>query len=141
MPWSTGTAVWGAGGFVFPAGVGGGAAEAYDEKYTLEGVPIGQQAKEALGKIKKNLEEFDTSLENITHVWYYIVGTDWPDGVYSHPRCQEAWQAIDEFWRENAPSLAHNKDPLPNTLIACTGLGRKNQLIEILVIAALPPLT
>ena len=141
MPWGEGTVVWGAGGFAFLGGVGGGGPEAYKwgEDYVLD-EPIGQQAKESLEKIKTKLESYGTSLENIVHIWYYIVG-EFPDGFVAHPRFQEAFQAIDEFWKENAPSLAHDKNPLPSTVIGCTGLGRNKQLIEILAFAVLPPLT
>ena len=94
------------------------------------------QTKMALVKIKQRLEEFGTSLENICHMWWYIVGPDFPVGVQDDPKCQEAGKAVVEFWKENCPQFSRN--PAAATLIGVAGLGKKEMLVEIMVIAAIP---
>ncbi len=136
MPWSAGTAVWGAGGFVFLSGTEGRDPET-DE--VVEG--IGAQTKLALQKIKERLEDFGTSLDNICHLWYYIKGPDFPDGIENDPKWVEACKARREFWLENGcPDFVEEKTPPPGTLLGISSLGQKDMLIEITAIAALPPL-
>ena len=137
MPWSTGMAVWGAGGFVFLSGAEGIDP---DTDVVLEG--IGSQTRLALEKIKERLEEFGTSLDNICHLWYYVKGPEFPEGVHNDPKWVEASKAIDEFWLESGyPELASNRAPLPSTLLGISSLAQKEMLIEITAIAALPPLS
>lgn len=137
MPWTTGTAVWGAGGFVFLSGTEG---RDMDTDIVVEG--IAAQTKMCMQKIKDRLEEFGSSLENICHMWYHIKGPDFPDGVANDPRWIEAMKAMDEFFIENGyPDLIKAKNPLAGTLIGIPSLAKKEMLIEITAIAALPPLT
>ena len=137
MPWATGTAVWGAGGFVFLSGAEG---RDPDTDAVVEG--IAAQAKLALKKIKERLEEFGTSLDNICHIWYYIKGPEFPNGISEDPKWVEARKAIDEFWVENGyPDLVREKNPPAATLLGISSLALKDMLIEITVVAALPPLT
>lgn len=136
MTWSTGTAVWGAGGFVFLSGTEGRNPET-DE--AVEG--IAAQTKMCLVKIKERLEQFGTSLDNICHLWFYIAGPDFPDGVVNDPKWIEARKARREFWLENGcPDFVEEKNPPGSTLLGISSLARKDMLIEITVIAALPPL-
>ena len=136
MSWSTGTAVWGAGGFVFLSGTEG---RSPDTDEVVEGMAA--QTKMCLTKIKERLEEFGTSLDNICHLWYYIKGPDFPDGIQNDPKWIEASKARYEFWLENGyPDFVEDKNPPPGTLLGVSSLAKKEMLIEITAIAALPPL-
>jgi len=136
MEWSTGCAVWNMGGIVFLSG-----SEGRDPDTDIPRPGIKAQAALALEKIKTRLEEFGTSLDNILHVWYYVVGPDFPNGVQYDPKWQEACEAIEAFWVESGyPQFCHDKSPLAGTLVGVSGLGHKDMLIEIQVVAALPPL-
>jgi len=133
MPWSTGTAVRGAGGFVFLCGSEG---RDPDTDEVVSGMAA--QVKMTLTKIKDRLEEFGTSPDNICHMWYYVKGSDFPDGLENDPNWIEAQKTRAEFWIENGyPELANS---IPGTLIGVTSLAKKEMLIEITAIAALPPL-
>ena len=136
MEWTTGCAVWNMGGIVFLSG-----AEGRDPDTDIPSPDIKVQTKLALEKIKTRLEEFGTSLDNILHVWYYVVGPDFPNGVQYDQKWINACMTMDEFWTENGvPQFCGDKTPLAGTLVGITGLGRKEMLIEIQVVAALPPL-
>lgn len=136
MPWSTGMAVWGAGGFVFLSGAEG---RNPDTDVVVEGMSA--QTKLALKKIKERLEEFGTSLDNICHMWFYIKGPEFPNGVVEDPKCIEMKKAADEFWVENGyPDLVREQNPPAATLLGISSLALKDMLVEITVIAALPPL-
>ena len=131
MPWATGTAVWDAKGFVFLSG-----AEGRDPDTDVVAEGAYAQTKMALAKIKQRLEEFGTSPDNICHIWYYTVGPDFPVGVQDDPKSQERIKALQEFWKENCPQFLTN--PPASTLLGIAGLARKEMLIEIMVIAAIP---
>jgi len=134
MEWCTGCAVWNMGGIVFLSG-----AEGRDMDTDIPPASIKDQTKLAMQKIKARLEEFGTSLDNILHLWYYIVGSSFPNGVQYDSKWIAAGEALDEFWTENGfPQFCHDKSPLAGTLVGITGLGRKEMLIEIQVVAALP---
>jgi enamine deaminase RidA (YjgF/YER057c/UK114 family) len=46
---------------------------------------------------------------------------------------------MDKFWQDSGyPQFCHDKTPLAGTLLGISGLGRKEMLIEIQVVAALP---
>ena len=136
MPWSKGMAVWGAGGFVFLSGTEGIDP---DTDVVLEG--IGAQTRLALEKIKERLEEFGTSLDNICHMWIYIAGPEFPDGVVGDSRIHEFRKVRDEFWEQYCPEFRSDRKPPATTLIGVSSLARKGMQIEIMVIAALHPLT
>ena len=76
MHWTTGHAVWNMGGIVFLSG-----SEGRDPDTDIPRPGIKAQAKLALERIKARLEEFGTSLDNILHLTYYVVGPDFPNGV------------------------------------------------------------
>jgi len=135
MSWTTGTAVWGAGGFVFLSG-----SEGQIKAASIIEEGIVPQTKLTLEKIKQRLEDFGTSLDNICHLWIYLVG-QFPDGVEADPIWQESFKATDEFWEENCPDFTSYRNPPAATLIGVPALAAKGQLIEIMAIAALPPLT
>ena len=136
MPWSTGMAVWQAGGFVFLAG-----AEGRDPDTDEVPEGIGAQARIAMQKIKERLEQFGTSLDNICHIWYYVKGPDFPNGVALDPKWVEAKKAIEQFLAESGyPEMCKDKKPPATTLLGISSLALKEMLIEITVIAALPPL-
>ena len=129
--------VWDAGGFVFLSGSEG---ETKAESVIDAGVGIEAQTRLTMEKIKDRLEDFGTSLDNICHMWYYIVG-EFPKGVNANPVTQKAFKVIDEFWEEHCPQFVSHRNPPAGTLLGISGLGAEGQLIEITVIAALPPLT
>ncbi len=131
MPWARGVAVRDARGFVFLSGTEGTDP---DTGEIVEGAY--EQTRLALKKIKHNLEELGTSLENICHIWYYVAGPDFPEGVRGHPTYVERTRALKEFWEEHCPHFLIK--PPAATLLGVVALGRKERLIEILVIAAIP---
>ena len=136
MLWPTGVAVWGAGGFVFLSGTEGQTKAKWEIE---EGMAA--QTRLTLEKIKERLEQFGTSPNNICHMWIYIVGSEFPDGVGADPRWREVGKVIGDFWKENCPALRWDSNPPASTLLGISGLAAKGQLIEITVIAALPPET
>jgi len=136
MLWPTGVAVWGAGGFVFLSGTEGQTKA----KWVIE-EGMAEQTRLSLQKLKDRLEDFGTSLENICHLWIYIVAKEFPDGIGGDPNFPEATKVIGEFWQKHAPELTFKRNPPPSSLIGVSGLACKGQLIEIVAIAALPPLT
>lgn len=99
------------------------------------------QARIAMKKIKERLEEFGTTLAMICHVWYYIKGPDFPNGVALDPKWIEAKEAIEAFLVESGyGEMCRDKKPPATTLLGISSLALKKMLIEITVIAALPPL-
>ncbi|MFC2018460.1 RidA family protein [Chloroflexota bacterium] len=135
MRWATGTAVWGAPGYCFLSGTEG---QKGPESIIEEGMK--EQTRLSLEKMKERLEDFGTTLDNICHLWYYIVGSDFPNGVAPDPKFVEAAGAIDEFWAKYCPDFCWKENPPPSTLVGVSGLGARGQLIEIMCIAAVPPL-
>ena len=123
-----GTAVYGTRGFVFLSGVIGTDPETGE---TPEG--MGAQTRVALEHIKQSLEKFGSSLENICHTWYYVVGS-FPNGISNDPKAQERTDALVQFWEENCPGT-HRPAA---TLVGVTALVRPELLVEITVIAAIP---
>ena len=134
MAWVTGHAVWNMGGIVFLSG-----AEGRDPETDIPRTGIKAQARLALDRIKERLEEFGTSLDNILHLWYYIVGPDFPDGVQDDQKWQDVTEVLDEFWRENGvPEFCSENYPPASTLLGISSLAKRDMLIEILAVAALP---
>ena len=134
MPWATGRAFWGAAGFVWLSGTEG---RSMDDDHVLPG--IYDQAKLAMRKIKERLEEFGTSLENIGHMYFYVVGPEFPNGVANDQKWKDGRRAIDDFFEENGfPQFKANNNPLPATLIGVPALALKEMLVEIQVVAAIP---
>ena len=123
-----GTAVCGARGFVFLSGIIGTDPKTGE---TPEG--MGAQTRVALEHIKQSLEEFGSSLENICHIWYHVVGS-FPNGIHNDPEGQERRDTLVKFWQENCPST-----PRPAaTEVGVTALVRPELLVEITAIAAIP---
>ena len=136
MAWTTGHAVWNMGGIVFLSG-----AEGRDPDTDIPRPTIKAQAKLALERIKARLEEFGTSLDNILHLWYYIVGPDFPNGVQEDQKWKDVTQALDEFWTESGvPQFCGANSPPAATLLGISSLAQKGMLIEILAVAVLPHL-
>jgi len=123
-----GTAVYGAGGLVFLSGVIGTNPETGE---TPDG--IGAQTRVALEHIKRSLEKHGSSLENICHTFYHVVGS-FPNGISNDPKGQERLEALEQFWEENCPGT-HRPAA---TLVGVTALVRPELLVEITVIAAIP---
>ena len=134
MTWAKGAVVKGAKGFVWLAGAEGRKPEKWNE--IVGGAEA--QTRMCLEKIKSNLEEMGSSLENIIKIIYYIAGREFPDGVAKSPTYIKARKVINEFFKEHCPEFCFDKQPLPNDLIGVAGLAHKDMLIEIVVIAALP---
>ena len=140
MPWGKGTVVKGAKGLVFLGGVTAGTDE-YDprspdflEKRMVVQDP-GEQWRTVLTKIKKNLEELGTSLDNIVKMTFYVKGP-FPNGVGRSPN--NRMDVLDTFFKEHCPRLAGANNPPPSELIGVAGLAHPDMVIEIVVVAALP---
>src|SRR4030067_696834 len=124
MPWGKGTVVKGAKGFVFLGGVTAW-VDGYNprspdylkSKTVVEG-PV-EQTKKVREKMKSDLEEMGTSLENIIKLTYYIKGP-FPDGVNRSPNWRP--DVVDKFFREHCPSLCSDNYPPPSELIGVVGL-------------------
>ncbi|MFC1964047.1 RidA family protein [Chloroflexota bacterium] len=129
--WSAGTAIRDARGFVFLSGT-----EGIDPDTDEVVAGAYAQTRLAMEKIKQRLEEFGASLENICHVWTYMVGPDFPEGVAQDPKSRERVRAVQEFWEEHCPDFLNN--PPASTLVGVSGLARKGMVVEIMVIAAIP---
>src|SRR4030042_6241139 len=135
MHWTTGHAVWNMGGIVFLSGT-----EGRDPDTDIPRAGIKAQAKLALERIKDRLEEFGTSLDNILHLWYYVVDPEFPDGVQEDQKWKDVTEVLTEFWRENGvPQFCYGNSPPAATLLGISSLAKKGMLIEIQVVAALPP--
>ncbi len=133
MPWSKGTVIKDAKGFVFLSGTEGRDPET-DE--VVEG--IAAQTRLAFEKIKSRLEEMGSSLENICSIRTYIVGPEFPDGIEADPKWQASFKARTDFLKEHCPQLCYGSNPPAGALIGVSGLGKKEMLIEVDVIAAIP---
>ena len=132
LPYAKGMAVRGAQGFVFLTGCIG---EDPNTGTLPEG--FGAQTRLALEDMKSRLEEFGTSLENICHMMWHIVG-EFPNGVVGDPRNQERREAEQEFWRKHCPEFVMGKNPPASTLVIVPALAEPGMLLEITVIAAIP---
>ena len=125
MPWGKGTVVKNPNGWIFLGGTEGRNPE------TDEVIPgIGEQARLCFEKIKANLEEMGSSLDNIVKLWYYVVG-DFPNGLAD----SDEWQTVErvkyEFFTEHAPQLRVDNNPPTEDLIGVKQLARPEMLIEI----------
>jgi enamine deaminase RidA (YjgF/YER057c/UK114 family) len=135
MIWGKGTTVKNARGLVFVAGTEGLVPDVDFSKggRVVEGAAA--QTRLALEKIKSRLEEMGSSLEYIVKLTWYVVG-EFPDGVVNHPNFRfDVW---DQFWKENCPRFASDCNPPTHDLIGVSGLGIKDQLVEIACVAAIP---
>jgi len=130
--YAKGAAATGAGGIVTLSGATG-----QDEKTGKVAEGIGEQTKIALAVIKERLEEYGSSLENILHIWWYLVG-QFPDGIGATPEWKECAKAVEEFWKENCPEFYYKNNPPAGTLLGVTALAGPQLKIEIMVIAAVP---
>jgi enamine deaminase RidA (YjgF/YER057c/UK114 family) len=136
MAWTTGHAVWNPGGIVFLSGAEG---RDPDTDKVREGIKA--QAKLALERIKERLEDFGTSLENILHIFYFVVGPDFPNGVQGDQKWKDVGEVLTQFWKDNGvPQFCYGNCPPAATLLGISALALKEMLIEIQVVAALPPL-
>ena len=95
MHWTTGHAVWNMGGIVFLSG-----AEGRDPDTDIARPGIKAQAKLALERIKARLEEFGTSLDNILHLTYYVVGPEFPNGVQEDQKWKDVTEVLDTFGKK-----------------------------------------
>ena len=130
--WAIGTAAYGARGIVFLSGATG---RDPDTDQTVRGMKT--QVRIAMEHIKKSLEEFGTSLENILNIWYYMAGP-FPHGLYYDPKNIEREEALEEFWKKNCPEFCQDKNPPADSLIGVECLAYEELLIEITVVAAIP---
>ena len=130
--WAIGTAAYGAGGIVFLSGSTG---RDPSKDVTVRGMEA--QTRVALEHIKKSLEDFGTSLENILHIWYYMPGP-FPHGLLSDPKNMERERALEKFWKENCPDFCQEKNPPASTLLGVECLAYPELLVEITVVAAIP---
>lgn len=145
MPWAKGTVVKGAKGFVFLSGAEGTDPNALNinlsdelDKRVIPSVEGAEaQTRLALKKIKSRLEEMGSSLDNIVKMTSYVVGPEFPDGVGKHPTWVTARKVMNEFFADHCPDLCWDKSPPNLDLIGISGLGSKEMLIEISVIAVL----
>jgi len=127
-----GTSVTDAKGFVFLAGTVG----RHPETNEIEEGPKAQTFR-CLEQIKSNLEEMGTSLDNIVKWTTYMAG-EFPDGISNSNTAIEYRQVKEDFFRKHAPGLCEDKNPPTCDIIGVTALAKREMLIEIAVIAALP---
>jgi enamine deaminase RidA (YjgF/YER057c/UK114 family) len=120
----------GAKGFVWLSGVVG-----FDPNTGEIPEGIGEQTKLTMQNIKSRLEEYGTSLKNITLLRLYFKG-EFPDGIFNDPKYPECAAVIEEFWRENCPEFLRENNPPAMTVIGVTALARPQLLLEIDVVAA-----
>ena len=125
MGWAKGTAVTGAKGFVFLAGVTG-----RDPK-TGEMVPGGMdgQMDMIFQHIKGKLEELGTSLENICHI-----RLEWTDST-------GVKEALEKVWKKYCPRFSQDNpdgDPPAATGVTIKALHAPDVIIEVTVTAAIP---
>ena len=132
MVWAKGTSAVGAKGSVFLSGCTGRNVETGE----IAESPA-EQAKLALTNIKSALAQYGSSLENILHIWEYVVG-DFPDGIINDPKWAEINGAMQDFWRENCPEFLAEDNPPASTLLGITRLALPQFHIEIMVVAAIP---
>ena len=141
MPWGKGCVVKGAKGFIF---LGGSTAwvEGYDTRLPdfdkRKGIVVEGAAAQwrlILERIKADLEEMGSSLENIVKVTFYIKGP-FPGGVAKSPNFRP--DVMGEFFREHCPSLCSDNNPPPSELIGVSSLAHKDMVVEIVCIAVLP---
>jgi enamine deaminase RidA (YjgF/YER057c/UK114 family) len=140
MPWGKATVVKDSRGLAFLGGITAG-TEIYDpraqdflEKKMVVQDP-GEQWRNVLEKIKTNLEELGTSLDNIIKMTFYVKGP-FPNGVGRSPNNRQ--DVMEAFFRENCPKLTSNNYPPPSELIGVASLAHPDMIIEIVVVAALP---
>ena len=140
MPWGSGCVVKNPNGWIFLGGVEGIDPDTKVQVLPAETSPVDvvpgveAQARLCFKKIKSNLEEMGSSLDNIVKMWFYVVG-DFPNGLaYS-----DTWQTIarvrEEFFREHAPQLCSDNNPPTLDLIGVKHLALPEMVIEIAVVA------
>ncbi|MFC2013683.1 RidA family protein [Chloroflexota bacterium] len=88
----------------------------------------GQQVRDALDKIKHNLEEAGTSLENIVRMNIYVKDTN-----RDREQLEAAWG---DYLKKNAPDLLEN--PPAATWVGVRELYYPNMLVEFEAMALLP---
>ena len=137
MPWGKGTVVKGAKGFVF---LGGRTAwlEGYDPRSSAPGMVVqgaAEQWQYVLERIKEDLEELGTSLDNIVKLTLYVKGP-FPEGVAKSPN--NRLDVMDKFFREHCPRLCSDNNPPPSELIGVLSFAHPDMVVEIVCIAALP---
>ena len=145
MPFSKGTLVKGAKGFIWLSGTEGRDPESHDVKLASDGVYVdtevvqGAEAQALMcwEKIKSRLEEMGASLDNIIKITSYVVGP-FPDGVANSPTWTTAYRVREEFFRKHCPDLCSGKTPPTHDLIGVAALAHKEMLIEIAIVAAIP---
>jgi enamine deaminase RidA (YjgF/YER057c/UK114 family) len=130
--YAVGTSAVGAKGFVTLSGAVGENAETGEIPES-----IGEQTTIALTNIKQRLEEMGSSLENIMHIWWYLVGP-FPGGISNTDEWKECARAIEYFWKDNCPEFYFKNNPPAGTLLGVTALAGPKLKIEIMVIAAIP---
>ena len=146
MPWAKGVVVKNANGYIFLGGVEGHDTEAVNiqlgEETGRQNIPCVEgaeaQTRLIMQKIKFRLEEMGSSLENIVKMTISIKGPDFPDGVANHPTWLTAAKVMNEFFKEHCPDLCWDRHPVVRDPIGVAGLGAKDMLLEISIIAVLP---
>jgi len=146
MPWSKGTKVENARGFIWLAGTEGRdpnstaprTIEFEDGSYVAE-VEEGAEAQAlvCLNRIKDGLEEMGSSLEHIVKMTTYVVGP-FPDGVAASPTWKSAFRIKERFFEKHCPELCSDRSPPPHDLIGVAALASKRMLLEMVVVAAVP---
>lgn len=121
VEWGTGCK---AGGFVFLSGV-----EGRDPSTNRPVKGVTAQTRLCLEKIKDRLEKAGTSTENIVKIVWYVSKRQFKE---------EFIRARDDWLARKAPSLIKNRS-YASTLILDVGLALPDMLVEIDVIAIIPP--
>ena len=129
--YASGTSAIGARGFVTLSGAVG-------EDADTGKIPddIGEQTTIALTNITTRLEAQESSLENIMHIWWYLVGP-FPEGISATDDWKKCARAIEAFWKDNYPEFHYKDNPPAGTLLGVTALAGPKLKIEIMIMAAI----
>lgn len=133
MRWGKGTMVKNAKGLVF---LGGAEGRHPDTDEVVQGAEA--QARMCFEKIKANLEEMGSSLDNIIKMTFYVVHDFSGGDLASSPTWVATLKVRNEFFRKHAPQLCDDNNPPTLDLVGVAALARKEMLIEIAVVAAIP---
>jgi len=140
MPWGKGCVVKNPNGWIFLGGVGGIAPDTNVRAIPSDLHPVNilpgieAQARRCFERIKSNLEEMGSSLDNIVKMVFYVVG-DFPNGLVSSETWQTVTRVKDEFFREHAPKLCSDDNPPTYDLLGIKHLATPEMLIEVAVVA------
>ena len=110
--WSKGTAAVKPGGLIFLSGSVG-----FDKNGDIA-KSVGEETRLALESIKQSVEEYGSSLENLVHIYEFVVG-EFPNGIGNDPKWVEIDNEMQEYWKEHCPQFLRSNNPVAETTIEC----------------------